>query len=122
GLGVLHLDSRTRDSLACDLMEPVRPLVDAFLFDWLAQGPLKRNWFFEERDGNCRLMGEFARMISETAMTWRGAVALYAERAAQIFWASAKSAGSHRSPATRLTQRYRSIARGGGENSAETPV
>jgi CRISPR-associated endonuclease Cas1 len=30
GLGVLHLDSRTRDSLACDLMEPVRPLVDAF--------------------------------------------------------------------------------------------
>ena len=24
GLGVLHVDSRTRDSLACDLMEPVR--------------------------------------------------------------------------------------------------
>jgi len=120
GLGVLHLDSRTRDSLACDLMEPIRPLVDAFLFDWLARGPLKRNWFFEERDGNCRLMGEFAQMIGETAMTWRNAVAPYAERAAQIFWASAKSAASHLSPATRLTQRYRSIAKGGGENSAKT--
>src|SRR5256885_425002 len=59
GLGVLHLDSRTRDSLACDLMEPVRPMVDAFLFDWLSKGPLKREWFFEERDGNCRLMGPF---------------------------------------------------------------
>jgi CRISPR-associated endonuclease Cas1 len=122
GLGVLHLDSRTRDSLACDLMEPVRPLVDAYLFDWLARGPLKRNWFFEERDGNCRLMGEFAQMISETAMTWRSAVAPFAERAAQIFWASAKSAASHLSPATRLTQRYRSIAKGGGENPAKTPV
>jgi CRISPR-associated endonuclease Cas1 len=122
GLGVLHLDSRTRDSLACDLMEPVRPLVDAYLFDWLARGPLKRNWFFEERDGNCRLMGEFAQMISETAMTWRRAVAPYAERAAQIFWASAKRASSHLSPATRLTQRYRSISKGGGENPATTPA
>jgi CRISPR-associated endonuclease Cas1 len=121
GLGVLHLDSRTRDSLACDLMEPVRPLVDAYLLDWLARGPLKRDWFFEERNGNCRLIGEFAQMISETAMTWRSAVAPYAERAAQIFWASAKSAASHRSPATRLTQRYRSNAKGGGEHPAAKP-
>jgi CRISPR-associated endonuclease Cas1 len=122
GLGVLHLDSRTRDSLACDLMEPVRPLVDAYLFDWLAKGPLKRDWFFEERNGNCRLMGEFAQMISETAMTWRSAVAPYAERAAQIFWASAKRAAGHRFPATRLTQSHRSIAKGGGEHSAAKPI
>jgi len=33
GLGVLHLDSRSRDSLACDLMEPVRSVVDAYLLD-----------------------------------------------------------------------------------------
>jgi CRISPR-associated endonuclease Cas1 len=122
GLGVLHLDSRTRDSLACDLMEPVRPLVDAYLFDWLAKGPLKREWFLEERNGNCRLAGEFVQLLSETAMTWRSAVAPYAERAAQIFWASAKSAASHLSPATRLTQTYRSIAKGRGENPAKTPV
>src|SRR5215469_17531840 len=30
GLGVLHRDTPNRDSLACDLMEPVRPLVDAY--------------------------------------------------------------------------------------------
>jgi len=40
GLGVLHRDTPNRDSLACDLMEPVRPLVDAFVFDWLNRGPL----------------------------------------------------------------------------------
>jgi CRISPR-associated endonuclease Cas1 len=27
GIGVMHVDSPSRDSLACDLMEPVRPLV-----------------------------------------------------------------------------------------------
>src|SRR6267142_676862 len=110
GLGVLHLDSRTRDSLACDLMEPVRPLVDAYLFDWLARRPLKREWFFEERDGNCRLMGPFAQLIAETALNWRREVAPYAERAAHIFWASAKS--KYLSPATRLTQGYRRMAKG----------
>ena len=42
GIGVLHKDTRTRDSLACDLMEPIRPKVDAFLLDWLRRGPLQR--------------------------------------------------------------------------------
>jgi CRISPR-associated endonuclease Cas1 len=111
GLGVLHADSRTRDSLACDLMEPVRPLVDSYLLDWLTRGPLKREWFFEQRDGNCRLMGSFAQTIAETALSWRSAVAPYAERAASIFWASAKSASNHLSPATRLTQSYRKMAK-----------
>lgn len=112
GLGVLHLDSRTRDSLACDLMEPVRPLVDAHLLDWLTRGPLKREWFFEQRDGNCRLMGPFAQTVAETALSWRRAVAPYAERAARIFWASSKSSSHYLSPATRLTQSYRRMAKG----------
>src|SRR6266403_769491 len=112
GLGVLHVDSRSRDSLACDLMEPVRPMVDAYLLDWLRRGPLKREWFFEERNGNCRLMGPFTQIISESALSWRRAVAPYAERAAYIFWASAKSTVDHLSPATRLTQSYRMIAKG----------
>src|SRR5713101_8794328 len=112
GLGVLHSDSRTCDSLACDLMEPVRPMVDGFLLDWLSKGPLKREWFFEESDGNCRLMGPFAQLIAETALNWRREVAPYAERAAHIFWASAKSKSGHLSPATRLTHGYRRMAKG----------
>jgi CRISPR-associated endonuclease Cas1 len=31
GLGVLHADTIARDNLACDLMEPIRPLVDAYV-------------------------------------------------------------------------------------------
>jgi hypothetical protein len=47
----------TSRRLACDLMEPVRREVDAYLLDWLTHEPLRREWFFEQRDGNCRLMG-----------------------------------------------------------------
>src|SRR5271165_7017126 len=51
GLGFIHMDAAARDSLACDLMEPVRPEVDAWVLDWITREPLKRDWFFEERDG-----------------------------------------------------------------------
>ncbi len=65
GLGVLHRDTPNRDSLACDLMGPIRPLVDAYLFDWLNRGPLRQDWFFEQAKGNCRLMGPFAAQLLE---------------------------------------------------------
>ncbi|HEV2616376.1 MAG TPA: CRISPR-associated endonuclease Cas1 [Candidatus Acidoferrales bacterium] len=51
-LGVMHFDSPSRDSLASDLMEPIRPRVDAYVLDWLLRSPLRREWFFEQRDGN----------------------------------------------------------------------
>ena len=69
------MDAPARDSLACDLMEPVRPEIDAWLLDWITREPLKREWFFEQRDGNCRLMGSFAARLSQTAPMWARAVA-----------------------------------------------
>lgn len=112
GLGVLHRDTPNRNSLACDLMEPVRPLVDSFVFDWLNRGPLRRNWFFEEANGNCRLMSEFTAELSNTAMNWRRAVAPYAEQAAKTFW-QGRAKRSTFIPPTRLTQTRRSEAKAG---------
>src|SRR6266566_1006791 len=66
GLGVIHVDTRARDSLACDLMEAIRPLVDAYVLDWILSQPLRREWLFERRDGNCRLMASFATRLTET--------------------------------------------------------
>jgi CRISPR-associated endonuclease Cas1 len=113
GLGFLHVDTPNRDSLACDLMEPVRPIVDAYLLDWIMHGSLRREWFFEQRDGNCRLMGSFATRLSETAQTWAGAVASYAERAAHILWSTTRKPPRKRYPATPLTQGRRRLAKGG---------
>ena len=113
GIGVLHVDTPYRDSLACDLMEPVRPQVDAFLIDWLTREPIKREWFFEQRDGNCRLMASFAARLSETAPTWGRAVAPFAEWVAQTLRTPERKPTSRdqRVP-TRLTQRRRSEGRG----------
>lgn len=55
-MGIFHVDQSNRDSLACDLMEPVRPRVDSYLLDWITTQPLKREWFLEQRNGNARLM------------------------------------------------------------------
>jgi hypothetical protein len=121
GLGVLHYDTPGRDSLACDLMEPVRPQVDAFLLDWITRQALKREWFFEERSGNCRLMAEFATRLSETAPTWGRAVAPYVEWTAQTLWSRRKRT-SNSGPATPLTQRHRREAKGKPPLPLTTPA
>lgn len=114
GIGVLHVDTPARDSLACDLMEPARPHVDEFLLDWIMRESLKREWFHEERDGNCRLMSSFASRLSETASTWTRVVAPFAEWVAQTLWNSARNPEwKHKALLpTRLTQRRRTEAKG----------
>lgn len=113
GLGVLHVDSGNRDSLALDVLEPVRAHVDSYLLDWVTRQPLRRQWFFEQRDGNCRLMGPFAVRLSETAAMWGRAVAPVAEWVAQALWNSHQtSSGAVQHLPTRLTHRRRSEGRG----------
>jgi CRISPR-associated protein Cas1 len=121
GLGFLHTDTEYRDSLACDLMEPVRPQVDAFVLNWLNQEPLSRAWFFEERNGNCRLMADLAARLSETASTWRHAVAPLAEWTADTLWASIKSADRKQPRTTPLTQRRKREAKGAPPAVARPP-
>jgi CRISPR-associated endonuclease Cas1 len=112
GLGFIHVDTPARDSLACDLMEAVRPKVDAYVLDWIMSQPLKREWFFEHRDGNCRLMASFAIRLSETAPMWRHAVAPFAEWVARTLWSNSTRPDRQLGPSTRLTQRRRREAKG----------
>jgi len=118
GLGVLHVDTPARDSLACDLMEPIRPHVDAYLLDWITRQPLRREWFVEQRDGNCRLMAPFAVRLSETAPIWGRAVAPVAEWLAQQLWSTTRKRVDTELPPTHLTQTHRRKAKG----IASTPM
>jgi CRISPR-associated endonuclease Cas1 len=113
GLGFLHLDTPARDSLANDLMEPVRPNVDAYVLNWVLGQPLRREWFFEQRDGNCRLMAPFAIRLSETASMWARAVAPLAEWVAKQLWQRKRTPEHKIEPPTRLTQARRRAAQGG---------
>ena len=120
GLGVLHVDTPARDSLACDIMEPVRSAVDSYVLDWITRQPLKREWFFEQRDGNCRLMAPFAVRLSETASIWRRAVAPIAEWVAKQFWLTIRRPESV--VPTRLTQNNKREAKGAPTQSPHARV
>ena len=45
GIGVMHVDSPARDSLACDLMEPVRPKLMPMCWIGLAASQCGGNGF-----------------------------------------------------------------------------
>jgi hypothetical protein len=112
GLGFLHLDNPRRNNLACDVMEPVRPIVDAYLLDWINRGTLRREWFFEQGNGNCRLMSSLTAQLAETITTWRNALGPYAEGISKVLWADRPRNDRPRSSPTRLTQSHRRTAKG----------
>jgi hypothetical protein len=112
GIGLLHVDTDSRDSMGCDIVEPARPLVDAFLLNWITKECLKREWFFEKRDGSCRLMANLCEMLTETSMTWRHAVAPIAEQISRMLWSTIRNSGRSTPPATHLTQNSRRYAKG----------
>jgi hypothetical protein len=93
-------------------MEPIRPQVDAFLLGRLRRAPLQRKWFFEERDGNCPLAGEFAVQLSETSKIWRQALGPLAEWIARSLWSTTSRPSRPEPPATRLTQNRKREAKG----------
>lgn len=111
GIGLMHVDAPSRDSLACDLMEPVRPQVDAYVLDWISREPIRREWFFEKGDGNCRLMSSFAIRLAETTAMWGRTVAPIAEWVARSLSLGIRKQVRTGLPATRLTQSLRREAR-----------
>jgi CRISPR-associated endonuclease Cas1 len=113
GLGVgLHTDTANRDSLALDVLEPVRPRVEDWLITWIMREPLRRADFFETSTGNCRLMSHLCTKLGETAPTWGKLVAPWAEYVARTLWASTSPSKGERRLSTPLTQQHRREAKG----------
>jgi CRISPR-associated endonuclease Cas1 len=84
-LGFLHLDAPRRRSLACDLMEPVRPQVVLQLLQLLQRRPLSLRDVVERPDGEVRCRPGFFQGLWAQAPIWRRAVGPIAERvAAQV--------------------------------------
>jgi len=113
GIGMLHVDTPNRDSLACDIMEAVRPSVDAWLLDWITREHFRRSDFFEERNGNCRLLRTLTAKLSETMSVWGKLVAPWAEYVAHTLGTTTSRGRKSSSIPTRLTQQHRRQAKGG---------
>lgn len=109
GLGVLHADQRGRDSLVLDLMEPLRPEVDAFVLDLVRTRTLRASDFHETRQGSCRLLAPLTHELASTLGMWRTRVAPVVESAARDV--ASMSTRPHR-VATPLTESNRSKGRG----------
>jgi CRISPR-associated endonuclease Cas1 len=82
GLGLIHNDARVRQSLALDLMESARPVVDDFVLDVLERRTFRRGDFTETADGQCRILAPLTHELAEMMPTWAKALAPVAERVA----------------------------------------
>jgi CRISPR-associated endonuclease Cas1 len=82
GLGVLHADQGYRPSLAADLMEPVRPVIDRWALELLARRTFAASDFFETRSGVCRLRPPLTHELAATCLDWRPEVGRVAEELA----------------------------------------
>ncbi len=109
GMGVLHADQPNRDSLATDLMEPVRPLVDRYVLELLARRTFAADDFYETRQGVCRITPPLARELVRTSPEWGRAVGRVAEDVARLLEPGGRPG---RGAATPLSGRNRSAGRG----------
>ncbi|MGA9077460.1 MAG: CRISPR-associated endonuclease Cas1 [Acidimicrobiales bacterium] len=102
GLGIVHADAKGRQSLALDLMEPVRPEVDAFVLDMVERRTFRKAEFTETSDGHVRLLAPLTHELAETMPQWTKSLGPIAEHVAHTF---GKAMDGTYSAATPLTSR-----------------
>jgi CRISPR-associated endonuclease Cas1 len=107
-LGIVHADQHARDSMALDLIEAIRPAVDAFALDLFWSRTFTRRDFFELPSGGVRIKVSLARALTGTCLVWRQHAAPVAERAARILACGSSSIDELATP---LTQGNRSKGR-----------
>lgn len=108
GLGIVHADQKARDSLALDLIEAVRPMVDAYLLELTRERTFRARDFHETRQGSCRLLAPLTHTLAKTIPTWRAHIAPVAEAVARMLRGSPGSRSSR--SLTPLTEANRRAA------------
>lgn len=63
-LGILHTDTDHRYSMAADMMEPGRPMVDRLILDLIRGHKFKKNEFVVTRDGVFRLRPSLTKSLA----------------------------------------------------------
>jgi CRISPR-associated endonuclease Cas1 len=84
GLGILHSDTKNRASLALDLIEPLRPVIDDAVLELLNRRHLLADDLHETRQGSCRLVPPLTHEIAELAVAWQPLAGRWAERGAHL--------------------------------------
>jgi CRISPR-associated endonuclease Cas1 len=104
GLGFMHADKPGRDSLALDVLEALRPEIDAYILGLLGFGSVQRDFtyrdFTEPRGyppGTVRMVAPLTHEIAEQAMLWQKTASDAAREVVSILAAPAgrRSSKSH---------------------------
>lgn len=85
GLGVLHRDQIGRNSLALDIMEPVRPIVERWTLDLLSGHVFSKRDFVEHVSGTVRIRPPLLHHLAATAPLWTPHVGHWAEHVAHAY-------------------------------------
>lgn len=84
GLGFVHLDARGRQSMALDIMEPVRPKVEGYVLDLLTTRTFRKAELVEALDGQVRLRPPLTHELCEAMPLMAAWLAPYAEKVAHM--------------------------------------
>jgi hypothetical protein len=100
-MGIVHTDKKNRDSLALDLLEAIRPLVERNILTLLATRHFVAADFHENRDGNCRLVPPLTHLLVDAMPAYATAIAPITEALAHDL---ARSSPGRIELSTRLTR------------------
>jgi len=104
-LGFVHADEPRRANLAFDLLEPVRPAVERFVLDLVAERTFSRRDFIERSDGSIRIAPHLVQELAARMPMWARAVAPYAEQIAHLVGSAVEGKWQPHTPLTGRNQR-----------------
>jgi len=120
GLGIVHTDHKHRDSLALDLLEALRPVIDARVLALLDRRHLRASDLHETADGTCRLLAPLTHELAGDLPYYARAVAPHAEAIAHALAQAHPAPVRLRTPLTKANARAVQT-RGGKRASAYDP-
>ncbi len=104
-LGIMHADVKYRASMALDLLEAIRPIVESDALQLLQHRRFRAIDFIETKDGTCRLTESVTHPLTERMDTWAKAIAPVAETVAHMIGAASPTKVRVRTPLTRSNHR-----------------
>ncbi len=101
GMGIVHTDQKNRDSLALDLLEALRPVVETHVLKLLATRHFRAADFHETRDGVCRLLEPLTHELTAWMPAFRAAAGPLAEAITHALATSSPGKIALRTPLSR---------------------
>ena len=101
GLGIVHTDKKNRDSLALDLLEPLRPVAEQQLLQLLTARFFTSDDFHGTAQGSCRLLPPLTHLVAQALPEFAVAVAPLAEGIAHAMAHSSPGSIRLRTPLSR---------------------